>query len=184
LALQTDEFRTRNVSVHRGVRDESIDAERQLAALTGGVTVNRRLQPSIPSIGEAGDIAARPDGRSGEQIRVGHWVIAQQRRETVARNMPAFEEPFDEVPFFWITHFDPQINCVGHTSSRDEVRRPGDASPRDGAVSFGRDGRVPTVATVGRDRTCRSAEMVVDWDDAELEEALRRADSAARIGQD
>ena len=100
-----------------------------------------------------------------------HWVVAERQGQTAARNILGFDEPFDEVPFFWSAHSDAQINYVGHATDWDEARWSGDPEGREGLVSFRRDGRVLAVATIGRDRASLEAELALETgDEAALED--------------
>nr|MBK7064524.1 hypothetical protein [Deltaproteobacteria bacterium] len=95
-------------------------------------------------------MARFPEGRSGELVRIEHWVVAQRQGRVAARNMLGARERFDAVPFFWSAHYDLTISC-GHAPSWDASTSTA-ARREDAAVAFRRDGRTLAVATIGRDK--------------------------------
>lgn len=116
-----------------------------------GVLVDERLRSSDPRIFVAGDIARFPDPRTGDPVRIEHWVVAQRQGQAAAKNIVGKDEPFRDVPFFWTHQFDVSVAYVGHAPDWDETEVDGD--PRsDAAVRYLRDRRLAALATVGRPR--------------------------------
>ena len=128
------------------------------------VVVNAWLETSVPEILAAGDIARLPDPRSGEMIRVEHWVVAQNQGQTAALNMLGYREKYTAVPFFWSQHYDVQINYVGHAETWDELAVDGDIVGKDCLLRFKRDGRVLAVASIFRDVESLQAEVAMEQD--------------------
>ena len=145
-----------------GVRPRIEIAERAGLSVDRGVVVDACLETSAPGIFAAGDIARWPDPRSGERIRVEHWVVAQRQGRTAARNMLGAREAFDAVPFFWSQHYDVPINYVGHAQAWDELAIEGDIAAKDCLVRFKRKGEVQAVASIFRDIENLEAEVALE----------------------
>ncbi|WP_024881436.1 FAD-dependent oxidoreductase [Methylosinus sp. LW3] len=139
------------VVVGVGVRPLTTLAEEAGLSVDRGVLVDEYLETSAQSVFAAGDIARWPDRRSGERIRIEHFVTAERQGQTAARNILGAKEPFEAPPFFWSRHYDMTIAYVGHAGAWDRVEIAGDLEKRDCIVTyFSRDHRMAT-ATIGRD---------------------------------
>lgn len=145
-----------------------VDPDTSLALQAGldiddGILVDRYLRASEPQVFAAGDVARYPDPRSGDRIRIEHWVVAGRQGRTAARNILGRREAFVDVPFFWTRHFGQSVTYVGHATGWEWTESDGDCSGGSCAVSYGKDGRRQALATVGR--SLESLRVEAEWEE-------------------
>jgi NADPH-dependent 2,4-dienoyl-CoA reductase/sulfur reductase-like enzyme/nitrite reductase/ring-hydroxylating ferredoxin subunit len=155
-----------------GVRPSVQLATQAGIAVGDGIECDEYLQTSLPGIWAAGDAASWPDARSGERIRVEHWVVAERMGQAVARNLLGARKKFADAPFFWSQHYDLGILYVGHASRWDRAELVGSLDGRDATISYRLDGAIRAVATIGRDAVSLRAELALERDDAGALESL------------
>jgi NADPH-dependent 2,4-dienoyl-CoA reductase/sulfur reductase-like enzyme len=145
-----------------GVRPNVELAEQAGVQVERGVLVDQELRTSMPDVFAAGDVARYPDPRTGEPIRVEHWVAAQRQGQTAARNMLGAGERFAAIPFFWSAHYDLSISYVGHAERWDSIEIDGTLEDGDGEVRFMTAGEAHAVVTIGRDVANLQAELSME----------------------
>jgi NADPH-dependent 2,4-dienoyl-CoA reductase/sulfur reductase-like enzyme len=151
-------------------------AEAAGLAVDRGIVVDEHLGTSAEGVWAAGDVARFPDPRTGESIRIEHFVVAERQGQAAARSLVGTGGPYSDVPFFWSQHYDAKISYVGHASSWDRIVSRGSLAGGDLAAFYLRDGRVLAVATVDRDTVSLRAEAALEAGDETALEALAAGD--------
>ncbi|MEO7039680.1 MAG: FAD-dependent oxidoreductase [Gemmatimonadaceae bacterium] len=153
------------VVVGIGVRPNVELAKQAGLTVENGVVVNQFLESNIPGVYAAGDIASFPY-RTGERIRVEHFVVAERQGQCAAKNMLGARVPYEDIPFFWTVHFDTSIRYVGHATKPDEILVAGAIDKGDALIAYAEKGRMVAFASIGRDLSCLRAEHALETDDA------------------
>jgi NADPH-dependent 2,4-dienoyl-CoA reductase/sulfur reductase-like enzyme/nitrite reductase/ring-hydroxylating ferredoxin subunit len=115
-----------------------------------GVVVDEHFETSAPGIFAAGDIAAFAEARTGERVRIEHWVVAEQHGQVAAANMLGLKRSFHAAPFFWTEQFGVALQYVGHAPGWDELRPDGEIAKRDFIIRYYRGGKHLASASIDR----------------------------------
>jgi 3-phenylpropionate/trans-cinnamate dioxygenase ferredoxin reductase subunit len=145
-----------------GVRPVTALAQSAGLRVDNGIIVNDHLETAAPGVFAIGDAARWPDPRSGQLVRIEHWVVAERQGQAVARTIIGERAPFTDVPFFWTHPYDAAISYVGHAERWDAIDIDGSFERRDCTVRYSVGGRVVAVATVGRNRAHLEAERAME----------------------
>ena len=148
----------------------------------GGLETDAALRLA-PGLFAAGDVAAYPEARLGERVRIEHWRLAQQHGRHAAAHLFADDPaPFTAVPFFWTGQFGVNVRYVGHVERVDETVVDGSLADRDAAVYYVQDGRAHAAAFVGRDPAAARFELLLAEGGAPTADAVREGfDPAAAL---
>ena len=154
-----------------GVRP-SLDLAKQMGlTVDNGVIVNEFLESSVAGIYAAGDIASFPY-RTGNRIRVEHFVVAERQGQFAAENILGAQKKYEDIPFFWTAHFGTEIRYVGHASNADDIVVGGDIESGDALVGYREKGRPVAFASLARDFACLMAEHALETDDVKTLDEL------------
>jgi NADPH-dependent 2,4-dienoyl-CoA reductase/sulfur reductase-like enzyme/nitrite reductase/ring-hydroxylating ferredoxin subunit len=150
-----------------GVRPRVELARRAGLRVDHGVKVDGRMRTSAPGssalgIWAAGDIAEYPDPRTGEAVRIEHWVVAERQGQVAAEDMLGVKTAYEDAPFFWTHQFGAELRVSGLAGHFDEVEVDGSIEDRDCEVRYLKGGRLTAVATLGRDKA--NLEQAVAWE--------------------
>jgi NADPH-dependent 2,4-dienoyl-CoA reductase/sulfur reductase-like enzyme/nitrite reductase/ring-hydroxylating ferredoxin subunit len=157
-----------------GVTPRTLLAEQAGLQVDRGVVVDEQLRTSAPDVFAAGDIAAYPDPRSGERVRIEHWAVAERQGQSVARSMLGIGSAFRDVPFFWSAHYDVTLAYVGHAQRWDRLIERGSLEQGKYTVGFELGGKLLAAVCLGEDRLSLEIEAAMQAnDDAQLVALLR-----------
>jgi NADPH-dependent 2,4-dienoyl-CoA reductase/sulfur reductase-like enzyme/nitrite reductase/ring-hydroxylating ferredoxin subunit len=154
-----------------GVRPDVTLAQQAGLTVDRGIVVDAELRASAPGVWAVGDVARFPYARTGEPVRIEHWVVAERMGQVAAKNILGAGVRYEVVPFFWSAHYDLTISLVGHAERWDRADVAGNIDARDAAIAYRRGDRTLAVATIGRDQVALRAEAALERGD---EAALRR----------
>ena len=130
------------VVVGIGVTPRTTLAEAAGIEVDNGITVDERLETSVPGIFAAGDVANASHPFYGGRIRVEHWANALNQGPVAAKNMLGHDAAYDRLPYFYSDQYDVGMEYSGHATSWDEVVFRGDPAKREFIAFWLEGGRV------------------------------------------
>ena len=112
----------------------------ELAAEAGltvdnGVVVNEYLE-AAENVYIAGDIARYYSPTMGRHVRVEHYDVAMQHGRTAAANMTGERQAYTELPYFFSTMGDINLNVIGDMGKREQCVRRGPLRLEPGFAQF------------------------------------------------
>ncbi|MHB8690733.1 MAG: NAD(P)/FAD-dependent oxidoreductase [Solirubrobacteraceae bacterium] len=130
---------------------------------SGGVSVDSRLQTSVPGIYAAGDVAEYESiVHDGNPIRIEHWDVAFQQGKVAAQNMLGADKPYDVVPYFFSDLADwASLEYVGPASDWDREIVRGSLDTGVFTVWYLEGARVRAALTSGRSEDLQAARRFI-----------------------
>jgi 3-phenylpropionate/trans-cinnamate dioxygenase ferredoxin reductase subunit len=119
---------------------------------SGGVTVSKYLETSMPGVFAAGDVAEYESVvHDGHPIRIEHWDVALNQGKIAASNMLGKQMPYDVVPYFFSDLSDwASLEYVGPASNWDREIVRGSLDDGTFTVWYLQGDRVRAALTSGR----------------------------------
>ncbi len=127
----------------------------------------------------SGDIASFPDFRTGNNIRIEHWRLAQQLGRTAGANMAGKEREFRDVPFFWTVQAGLTLRYVGFVKNWDEIIIDGNIANKKFIAYYIKNNVVMAAAGINRDKEMDGIHLLMKEQKLPEVESLR--DNSADI---
>lgn len=118
----------------------------------GAVSVDRHFQTDDESVYAAGDVALVPDPVTGKHRRIEHWVEACRQGKYAALAMLDRQQKYEEVPFFWTSQYDLEIQYTGWVHRRGKIIFRGGEDQSDFLAGFYERGKLRAAAGVQRNK--------------------------------
>jgi 3-phenylpropionate/trans-cinnamate dioxygenase ferredoxin reductase subunit len=120
------------VLVGIGVAPRTELAEAAGLEVGDGVTVDDRLETSVPGVFAAGDVAGAWHPRLQTRLRVEHWANALHQGPAAARNMLGKSTAaYERLPYFFSDQYDVGMEYSGLATVDDRVVIRGDLAARE-----------------------------------------------------
>jgi NADPH-dependent 2,4-dienoyl-CoA reductase/sulfur reductase-like enzyme/nitrite reductase/ring-hydroxylating ferredoxin subunit len=109
----------------------------------------------------AGDIAAFPDFRSGNYIRVEHWRLAEQLGRVAGANMADKKIKYEGVPFFWTSQAGITLRYVGFVQDWDDIILDGNISQKSFIAYYIKNNKIMAAAGINRDKEMDAVHLLM-----------------------
>jgi 3-phenylpropionate/trans-cinnamate dioxygenase ferredoxin reductase subunit len=142
---------------------------------SGGVSLDSRLQTSVPGVYAAGDIAEYESVvHGGRRLRIEHWDVCFNQGKTAALNMLGRDQPHDVVPYFFSDLSDwASLEYVGPASEWDQEVVRGSLEEGEFSIWYLDHGRLAAALSVGRSDDLEHARRLI----------ASGADLSGRVGE-
>jgi 3-phenylpropionate/trans-cinnamate dioxygenase ferredoxin reductase subunit len=130
-------------------------------AVDNGIVVDEFGRTSDGHVVAAGDVSNHPNPILGRRIRLESWQNAQNQAITAARALLGETEPYGEVPWFWSTQYDLNLQMVGLPEAWDALVWRGDVGEKKFSVFYLADGVMVGANCINSARDVRPARTFI-----------------------
>ena len=128
----------------------------------------------------AGDVSNHPNPILGRRVRLESWQNAQNQAIAVARALVGDGEPYAEVPWFWSSQYDLNLQMVGLPETWDTLVWRGDKDERKFSVFYIADDVMVGANCINSARDVRPARTFIEEKRAVDPAALADTDTALK----
>ncbi len=139
----------------------------------GSVTVDKYFQVN-EDVYAAGDIARFKFWRTGEDIRIEHWRVAEQMGRIAGANMTGKKQEYKGVPFFWTAQSGFNFRYLGYIRNWDNLIIDGEIQSRKFIAYYIKNNMVHAVAGINRDKEMAAIEELMRRNSMPSVEDLRK----------
>ena len=139
----------------------------------GSVSVDRNFRVN-ENVYAAGDIARFKYWRTGEDIRIEHWRVAEQMGRIAGANMAGKKQEYKGVPFFWTAQSGFNFRYLGYVRNWDDLIIDGDIQARKFIAYYIMNNMVHAVAGINRDKEMAAIEELMRHNSMPSVEDLRK----------
>ena len=130
-----------------------VTAETQLAATAGlavknGIVVDGYGRTAVATVYAAGDVTNHPNPFLNRRIRLESWQNAQNQSIAVAKAICGNATPYAEIPWFWSSQFDFNLQMAGFPVTWDTVITRGDSRTTSFSIFYLESQRVVGVSSI------------------------------------
>jgi 3-phenylpropionate/trans-cinnamate dioxygenase ferredoxin reductase component len=136
-------------------------AEAAGLAVDNGIVVDEFGRTSNPDVVAAGDVSNHPNPILGRRVRLESWQNAQNQAIATARALVGDGEPYAEVPWFWSSQYDLNLQMVGLPDAWDTLVWRGDKDERKFSVFYLADGVMVGANCINSARDVRPARTFI-----------------------